>query len=254
MICSLWYTKCVILLQSFDECDFTENELNTEVDQDLENADHSEHDQQSENSHQSEHHQETEFVHQLQQQEHEDHSMQETQQIEVTTIKQRFSPTIASALERAESILIRQAMATPGESRKRSGLWNHFTPLSGSDCAAKCDLCGHILSHRSSITNLKKHLQRKHPGVRIEPTILATTVKRQKTSQPFMEESDHGMYVVQDDVQEYEVENAEEFLLEVRSSKSKIRKQVSTPLPQINLLHLYCGVYKSVIFYVNIVK
>jgi hypothetical protein len=42
--------------------------------------------------------------------------------------------------------------------RKTSPLWAYFTELSGNEKKAKCDMCSQKLSYRSSISNLKKHL------------------------------------------------------------------------------------------------
>lgn len=54
------------------------------------------------------------------------------------------------------------------EPRRRSSLWNHFTQISGNNSQAKCDLCSHVLSHKSSISNLRKHLLRKHPEIKVQ--------------------------------------------------------------------------------------
>lgn len=49
--------------------------------------------------------------------------------------------------------------------KKRSNLWMHFTPISGS-FQAKCDICGTHISHRGgSTSNLAKHIRSKHPGL-----------------------------------------------------------------------------------------
>lgn len=48
---------------------------------------------------------------------------------------------------------------------KKSILWNFFTPK--NDILASCNLCKQTLSYKSSISNLKTHLRRKHPTIKI---------------------------------------------------------------------------------------
>ncbi|XP_068086602.1 zinc finger BED domain-containing protein 4-like [Anabrus simplex] len=48
---------------------------------------------------------------------------------------------------------------------KTSPLWSFFTEVRDSDHVAQCDICSQKLSYKSSITNLKTHLRRKHPTV-----------------------------------------------------------------------------------------
>nr|CAD7610390.1 unnamed protein product [Timema genevievae] len=47
--------------------------------------------------------------------------------------------------------------------RKRSEIWNLFTPMDQE--FANCNMCKQRLSYKTSVSNLKKHMQRKHPGV-----------------------------------------------------------------------------------------
>nr|CAD7413234.1 unnamed protein product [Timema poppensis] len=42
-------------------------------------------------------------------------------------------------------------------------MWNFFTPM--DQVFAKCNMCKQRLSYKTSVSNLKKHMQRKHPGV-----------------------------------------------------------------------------------------
>ncbi|XP_067008469.2 uncharacterized protein [Anabrus simplex] len=44
--------------------------------------------------------------------------------------------------------------------RKTSILWSYFTYI--NDNVAKCDLCDRKLSYKSTTTNLRKHIERKH--------------------------------------------------------------------------------------------
>ncbi|XP_063836827.1 uncharacterized protein LOC135085974 isoform X3 [Ostrinia nubilalis] len=48
------------------------------------------------------------------------------------------------------------------ENIKKSGVWKHFEIANDRDRTATCNICFKLLSYRTSITNLKKHLARKH--------------------------------------------------------------------------------------------
>jgi hypothetical protein len=52
--------------------------------------------------------------------------------------------------------------------RKTSPLWAYFTELSGNEKKAKCDMCSQKLSYRSSISNLKTHLDTRHPTINLK--------------------------------------------------------------------------------------
>ncbi|XP_066159213.1 uncharacterized protein [Euwallacea fornicatus] len=52
-------------------------------------------------------------------------------------------------------------------SRRTSVLWNFFNPDEGDKQMALCRICGILLSYKSTVTNLKKHMVRKHPQVSI---------------------------------------------------------------------------------------
>lgn len=47
--------------------------------------------------------------------------------------------------------------------KKKSILWNFFTEI--DQIKAKCNLCGVKLSYKTSTSNLKKHMQIKHPTI-----------------------------------------------------------------------------------------
>ncbi|XP_045468319.1 uncharacterized protein LOC123676464 isoform X1 [Harmonia axyridis] len=49
--------------------------------------------------------------------------------------------------------------------KRRSQIWKYFTPL--SPVRAKCNLCRIIFSYKTSISNLKIHLQRKHQHIAV---------------------------------------------------------------------------------------
>jgi hypothetical protein len=49
--------------------------------------------------------------------------------------------------------------------RKSSVIWNFFTVQ--NEIKASCNFCQQHLSYKSSITNLKQHIERKHPGIKL---------------------------------------------------------------------------------------
>lgn len=49
--------------------------------------------------------------------------------------------------------------------RKTSSLWEFFTCV--DDVKSMCKICKQVLSHRTSVTNLKRHLTSKHPTVEV---------------------------------------------------------------------------------------
>ncbi|XP_074037291.1 E3 SUMO-protein ligase ZBED1-like [Leptinotarsa decemlineata] len=66
-------------------------------------------------------------------------------------------------------------------SRRTTGtslVWNHFVPKPGSDVIAICNICKMGLSYKSSSNNLKKHMLRKHPLVKMD------TERCEPSSQP----------------------------------------------------------------------
>lgn len=58
--------------------------------------------------------------------------------------------------------------------RKTSPLWNFFSIVDNTNSVASCDICKQKLCYKSSVSNLKKHMQRKHPTVQI-PTLETCT-------------------------------------------------------------------------------
>lgn len=52
---------------------------------------------------------------------------------------------------------------TPGNTRKWSSVWVHYRKL-GQEPRALCLLCMEKIQHRSSTSNLIRHLQHKHPN------------------------------------------------------------------------------------------
>lgn len=51
--------------------------------------------------------------------------------------------------------------------RRSSPVWNFFSIANATTYTAKCNLCKSIMSYKTSVSNLKKHLLRKHPTVEI---------------------------------------------------------------------------------------
>lgn len=48
----------------------------------------------------------------------------------------------------------------------RSEMWKYFTYIDTH--FAKCDICKIKISHKTTMLNLKKHLERKHPLINLE--------------------------------------------------------------------------------------
>lgn len=53
--------------------------------------------------------------------------------------------------------------------KRTSAMWNFFTILDAQKQSAKCNLCKQVLSYKSSVTNLKRHILSRHPTVNILP-------------------------------------------------------------------------------------
>uniref|UniRef100_A0A6P7G7N8 Uncharacterized protein LOC114338666 n=1 Tax=Diabrotica virgifera virgifera TaxID=50390 RepID=A0A6P7G7N8_DIAVI len=58
--------------------------------------------------------------------------------------------------------------AVSNSKRKRSQIWNYFTRKKPGEYVATCNLCKKELGFRSTTSNLKKHLDRKHPNIEIK--------------------------------------------------------------------------------------
>uniref|UniRef100_A0A1B6ESL4 BED-type domain-containing protein n=1 Tax=Cuerna arida TaxID=1464854 RepID=A0A1B6ESL4_9HEMI len=48
------------------------------------------------------------------------------------------------------------------ERQKYSAVWSKFTILDNERSIASCNVCGHKLSFKTSVSNLRKHIERKH--------------------------------------------------------------------------------------------
>lgn len=64
--------------------------------------------------------------------------------------------------------------------RKSSKIWNFFTPI--DHVSAKCDICKNVVSYKTSKTNLKRHMDRKHPTVNLNGDSGDTQLARNKNS------------------------------------------------------------------------
>lgn len=51
----------------------------------------------------------------------------------------------------------------PCKRARTSKLWKHFTIKDAENKIATCDFCGQCLNYRATVTNLKKHIERRHP-------------------------------------------------------------------------------------------
>nr|CAI5826243.1 unnamed protein product [Callosobruchus analis] len=67
------------------------------------------------------------------------------------------------------------------ESKKRSVLWRYFEIVDHFTSRAKCNICGHELSYRSTTSNLKRHMIKKHPKNKIQPQCFAILGKRKSS-------------------------------------------------------------------------
>lgn len=52
------------------------------------------------------------------------------------------------------------------QKRKSSSMWEFFTRINSE--TAKCDLCKSTFSYKTSVSNLRKHMQRKHHTVSLD--------------------------------------------------------------------------------------
>lgn len=50
---------------------------------------------------------------------------------------------------------------------RTSPVWSFFTITNSTNQIAKCDMCKATISFKSSVSNLKRHLIKKHPTVQI---------------------------------------------------------------------------------------
>ncbi|XP_046685571.1 zinc finger BED domain-containing protein 4-like [Homalodisca vitripennis] len=53
--------------------------------------------------------------------------------------------------------------------QKTSYLWSYFTTTDPVSKIARCDLCGQLASFKTTVSNLRKHLERKHTTVALPP-------------------------------------------------------------------------------------
>lgn len=79
------------------------------------------------------------------------------------------------------------------DKRKRSLIWNYFTPEENGSTAI-CKLCRNTLQYRSSISNLKKHLLRKHPHYDSSENFNVSNVKQQTNDTEIQEHSVEGSF------------------------------------------------------------
>lgn len=51
--------------------------------------------------------------------------------------------------------------------QKTSYLWSYFTTIDEVKKLARCDLCGGVQNFKSTVSNLKNHLSKKHPTIQL---------------------------------------------------------------------------------------
>lgn len=54
-------------------------------------------------------------------------------------------------------------------SKRSSPVWNFFTVTDKVQYIAECDMCKKSFSFKSSVSNLKKHMEKKHPFIKLLP-------------------------------------------------------------------------------------
>nr|CAI5867975.1 unnamed protein product [Callosobruchus analis] len=68
--------------------------------------------------------------------------------------------------------------------QKTSYLWGYFTITDQNSKICKCDLCDQKLCYRSTVSNLKKHLNRRHPTINTQSETSASTIQAGSASEP----------------------------------------------------------------------
>ncbi|KAJ4425461.1 hypothetical protein ANN_28077 [Periplaneta americana] len=59
-------------------------------------------------------------------------------------------------------------MSSRAKRSKTSPIWSFFTSVNDTEKIAQCDICSKKLCYSSSVTNLKKHIERKHPIINLQ--------------------------------------------------------------------------------------
>ncbi|KAL1491422.1 hypothetical protein ABEB36_012023 [Hypothenemus hampei] len=49
--------------------------------------------------------------------------------------------------------------------RRRSKMWNYFRVVNENRSMARCKFCLSVMSYRTTVSNLRKHLYKKHPDI-----------------------------------------------------------------------------------------
>ncbi|XP_025834211.1 beta-ureidopropionase-like [Agrilus planipennis] len=89
-------------------------------------------------------------------------------------------------------------------SRRSSVLWKIFTIEDQVKNLARCDICRQLFSYKTSISNLKKHLLKKHPTVQILDNVI-----RYDPEQIQEHQNDPSSDITTEDIQELDEEKCE---------------------------------------------
>ncbi|KAJ8946653.1 hypothetical protein NQ314_008825, partial [Rhamnusium bicolor] len=88
--------------------------------------------------------------------------------------------------------------------RKKSEIWNFFSVE--DDNKAKCNICKSIFSYKTSVTNLKSHILRKHPSIKFQQLERIQNVEEsdvREREQPQTSEGSSGPSVIRDSHEDY---------------------------------------------------
>ncbi|XP_031345607.1 zinc finger BED domain-containing protein 1-like [Photinus pyralis] len=110
--------------------------------------------------------------------------------------------------------------------RRRSSLWNSFTLVDNK--LASCHYCEQTFSHKTSISNLKQHLKRKHPFVLKSDKDQVIQVVTPVETTSISDDSYTLLYVVSDDESKSSMTQVQESEL-----PTHVVKQAEQPLPEI---------------------
>ncbi|CAG9840721.1 unnamed protein product [Diabrotica balteata] len=77
------------------------------------------------------------------------------------------------ALEIKEEMLEQILKQNMNSKKKTSIVWDFFTII--DDARAKCNMCSQVLSYKTSVTNLRQHVQRKHPSITFNESVQCKT-------------------------------------------------------------------------------
>lgn len=66
--------------------------------------------------------------------------------------------------------------------QKTSYLWGYFSITDQNNKICKCDLCGQTLCYKSTVSNLKKHMDRRHPTINLKAHLKSDDIPPERVS------------------------------------------------------------------------